>query len=364
MRGIYDYSVLSSDGKEIYFAGANTAAGFVGCYDEIADERSAERVYVIKGGSGTGKSTLMRHIGEEAEKGGFPVTYYLCGSDPHSIDCVVLDGRIAVLDGTAPHIRDMTYPGATSELIDVSRFWNSGMLEMGRNTIVEATQNKKHHYASVYRYLAAAELLQGEIASYTERVFLGEKASAAIGRLFRKWGSPEGKMGEVHTVRTAEIGLGGCVYSDVLRNRGKTIYRVRDALGCAVPFLEMLIRRGREAGYRMTVSRLPAPDIPVEVLIEDCGVLVTAFTEEDQAGESTINMARFVSGTIPMGLRGAIRLAARIQESCLAEAVHHLKLAGECHFAIEEIYVRAMDFHALRAYQKEITKAILTRLRG
>jgi len=150
------YTELSTKGHETYFAGANTADGFKGCYDDIADENVLERLYIIKGGSGSGKSTLMKKIAGDAEDRGIHVVYYSCGSDPYSIDCIIVDGRIGVLDGTFPHVRDMKYPGATSELIDVSCFWDSTVLENACKEVVEHSVKKKECYASCYRMLSAA----------------------------------------------------------------------------------------------------------------------------------------------------------------------------------------------------------------
>ena len=38
-----------------YFAGANTPSGFVGDYEHLINEDVFDKLYIIKGGSGTGK---------------------------------------------------------------------------------------------------------------------------------------------------------------------------------------------------------------------------------------------------------------------------------------------------------------------
>ncbi|MBQ8334426.1 MAG: hypothetical protein IJX93_11715, partial [Clostridia bacterium] len=156
MKSIYDNWLAVETGAD-YFAGANTPSGFQSSYDTIADESRLDRVYIIKGGSGTGKSTLMRKIGSAAEKRGTECRYYLCGSDPDSLDCVVIGGRIAVLDGTAPHVREMKVPGASSAIIDVSKFWDPAALEPHRHELEERAALKSAAYASCYRWLAAAD---------------------------------------------------------------------------------------------------------------------------------------------------------------------------------------------------------------
>lgn len=66
-------------------------------------EKQGIFTYILKGGPGCGKSTLMRQIAEvfcDRE----PVERYFCSSDPHSLDAVVLTkSKVAIVDGTAPH---------------------------------------------------------------------------------------------------------------------------------------------------------------------------------------------------------------------------------------------------------------------
>ena len=187
MFSVYNgYTKVQTDKKKYFFAGANTADGFIGTYSDIADERKLKRVYIIKGASGTGKSTLMKKIAESCEQAGFEAEYYLCGSDPFSIDCVVIDGQIAVLDGTAPHIRDMQYPGTASSYIDLSKFWDDGILEKNREEIVFCSTNKAQEYASAYRYIKAADQLERERYICAVDLFNREKAEEFIERLLKK----------------------------------------------------------------------------------------------------------------------------------------------------------------------------------
>ena len=42
-----------------YFLGANSPQGFYSLYDQLIDRHIARAVYILKGGPGCGKSTLM-----------------------------------------------------------------------------------------------------------------------------------------------------------------------------------------------------------------------------------------------------------------------------------------------------------------
>ena len=45
-----------------YFLGANSPQGFYSLYSELIDPETAKTVYILKGGPGCGKSTLMKQV--------------------------------------------------------------------------------------------------------------------------------------------------------------------------------------------------------------------------------------------------------------------------------------------------------------
>lgn len=87
-----------------YFLGANSCRGFYSLYDDMVNLPEIDRLYIIKGGAGCGKSTFMKTIAEAANNAGLTVERILCSGDPESLDGIYLPLlRIAYLDGTAPH---------------------------------------------------------------------------------------------------------------------------------------------------------------------------------------------------------------------------------------------------------------------
>ncbi len=362
MKSVYGgYARLDTDGVT-YFAGANTASGFVGLYRDIADERVLERVYIIKGGSGTGKSTLMRKAVELAAKEGYGAECYLCGSDPYSLDCAVLDGRIAILDGTAPHVRDMVYPGATSSLVDVSKYWDSGVLEEHRDEIIAHCTAKSACWESAYRYMRAADAVNGERTLLASRLFDREKAAAYVSRFVKRLGKPDaGETGRTTTRYTRAVTMRGAFFLPTFEQMAETVFAVSDVQGCAVLFMQMLAERLTAAGYDTVVSHLPVTGHIDGVYL--CGKRIAVTVSNPVQEHRTINMARFVREDIPDGVRGQMRLAAKVEESCLDEALACLTRASERHFALEEIYKQAMDFPALGRYTKKVCAEIAERLK-
>jgi len=120
------------------------------------------------------------------------------------------------------------------------------------------------------------------------------------------------------------------------------------------------IEKLEKAGYSIRTAHLPAPDCIAGIYIEDIGVSVTVGDTEN--AQHIINMARFVRDDVPVGVRGTFRLASKIQRSCLDEAERYLARAAEEHFALEAIYIRAMDFDTLGRYMDETVVNIGKRL--
>ncbi|QRG68963.1 hypothetical protein [Brevibacillus choshinensis] len=77
-----------------------------------------EKRYFIKGRPGSGKSTMLKKLVNEAVKQGVDVEVYHCGLDPHSLDMVILPEKsVALFDSTAPHEYFPSKP--TDEVVDM-----------------------------------------------------------------------------------------------------------------------------------------------------------------------------------------------------------------------------------------------------
>ena len=117
------------------FAGANSGRGFVSFYDKIFSDPGILRRYLLVGGPGTGKSSFMRRVASAAESEGFDVRLYYCSSDHSSLDAIVIENTVAILDATAPHTAEPELAGAKDEIINLGQFWDSDMLFEKREQI-------------------------------------------------------------------------------------------------------------------------------------------------------------------------------------------------------------------------------------
>lgn len=149
-----------------FFPGGNTSKGFYSFYHHMI-EPDATRIFVIKGGPGVGKSTLMRKIGETMLERGYDVEYHCCSSDNGSLDGVHIPGiRVALLDGTAPHVVDPKNPGAVDEIVHLGDFWDETKLRASKEEILTCNARVGRLFQIAYASLKEAGCIMEEWESY------------------------------------------------------------------------------------------------------------------------------------------------------------------------------------------------------
>ena len=147
-----------------YFLGANSPAGFYSLYSELLPPETANAIYILKGGPGCGKSTLMRRVAQQAAQAGEAVEYILCSGDPDSLDAVVLPRLgAALVDGTAPHVVEPKYPGAVEQYVNLGDCYDRAGLRAIRGEILTCMDGYKEHYQRAYRCLDAAAEIQTDV---------------------------------------------------------------------------------------------------------------------------------------------------------------------------------------------------------
>ena len=89
-------------------------------FGEIFSPDKLEKVYIIKGGPGTGKSHLIKSLAAAAKEKNYDIEYFHCSADVNSLDGIIInDIKTAIIDGTAPHVTDPKYPGAVDIIVNV-----------------------------------------------------------------------------------------------------------------------------------------------------------------------------------------------------------------------------------------------------
>ncbi len=328
-----------------FFAAANTENGFFSLFDEIFSPQKLSRIYILKGGPGTGKSTLMKSIGFTAEAGGFSVDYFYCSSDTDSLDGILIREKgIAVLDGTAPHVTDPVYPGAVEQIINLGEAFDTVGLEAESEILKLLGEKKRNAYRFAYRYLCAAGALTHQIDEVSAAIFLREKARGAAQRLVLSLSHAQ--KGDVMRRFVSAIGTKGMVRLDTLEKRAKKIYAVTDKYGLGYTFMGVLYAELLQKGVAMTVCSAPLVRSRIErIYIEGEDVLFAVMTDEDATrADKIINVSRFADKDGITSRRAALRYLGKCTETLLEGALASLKEAGAYHEKTEAVYGKHIDF--------------------
>lgn len=244
-----------------YFLGANSPTGFYSLYDQLLPPEQASAIYILKGGPGCGKSTLMRRVAALAQEAGEPVEYILCSGDPDSLDAILLPGKKAALvDGTAPHVVEPKYPGVVEQYINLGKCYDHNGMEGLRTAIISCMRGYKGHYQRAYRCLDAAAELMYDVRSTLDSDALEEKLSKrARGILDRELkprkGAPAGTVKQRFLGAVTHRGQ-MCLWGTV-ECQCQRIYELSDRYGLAHRMLAHLLSGALKAGY--DVVACPSP---------------------------------------------------------------------------------------------------------
>ena len=145
--------------EKFYFASANTGKGFVCHFEDINDQTKPYFQFIIKGGSGTGKSTVMKKVAKHFYNQGFNIEYFYCSSDPASLDGIrIVEKNISIIDGTAPHVFDATLPGVENKIFDTGQYIKSDIRKY-RLQILKNQRQKSEGFKNAYMCLSSAKIL-------------------------------------------------------------------------------------------------------------------------------------------------------------------------------------------------------------
>ena len=333
--------MISNPHGATFFAALNTHRGFVSYFREIFDK--VETVYVIKGGSGTGKSRFMREVSAEARARGYPVEEFLCSSDPGSLDGIIIDRLgIAVLDGTAPHIHEPTLIGAREKFVDLSVFLDSLLLKSRKSEIERLIAQKSERYAEIYEYLKIVSIYDGIVRKTVFSVLDLEKMEKSVKKSLLWLGKSE-KYEKRIRIRSA-ISCDGHIVLNTYAKKAKKCFALSDLCGLGNIYLAHLLSETEKAKISVEISYDPfAPDTPDALYYPDSGVAFYIGSEGDYE-ESTVNMRRFVDDDMLRPHKPEIRAIMRLRRDILEQMNYSFALIKNHHASLESIYSAAMRF--------------------
>ena len=354
---------MREHGKErALFAAVNSGEGFKSFYGDIFSSKKLLRRYLIKGGAGSGKSTLMRRVSEYVSRRGHRVEYYYCSSDYTSLDGIIIDGRVALVDSTAPHIIEPELAGAADEIVDTGLFWDSRRLAEQRGEI-ESRSNEKHEcYRAAYRYLEAAMVVDKRSRELMYPYIRHEKLRRAAARALSS--IPDGTVYSFKVGIRSSVGMKGRYSLDTYEREAERLFVVSDTYRSGGLFISALINEAARKRCKVRVSYDPVcPDLPDALFFEESGDCFVVDTGGISAEfERKINMKRFFelpcTSAAVASAKAEFKCDRRLYECLVNCACERLSDAAKAHFELEKIYGKCMDFEAESRYCSSLAASI------
>ncbi len=352
-----------------FFLGANTPIGFVSFYDEITSKSDDYKSFVIKGGPGTGKSSLMKKVLEKyGPSEPFPEAIH-CSSDPDSLDAVILpETKITIEDATPPHVIEPQYPGAYESVVNLCSCWDEEVLQARRKEIIALCRQNSACHQQCVRFLNAAHSLLYDNYSMALSCLntrkIAKTASGIVSRECRR--KKDGSAVEKKRLLSAITPKGNICFTETIKALCPRIYVIKDPYGAASNLL-LTALRSLFLEYDVTLYTCFCPLSPYSkidhLLIPELGLgFVTAGRslplESLPEPYRVISFTRFTDMEQLSRRKQRLHFNRRAASEILDAAVRSLKRAKSIHDAIEKHYTAAMDFDKVNSLRNETLSAI------
>lgn len=346
--------------KYNFFASANGYDGFMSYFDNVFASRAFTKIFVLKGGPGTGKSTIMKKIAAFAHENKYFHEVIYCSSDKSSLDGVIIENngkRIAILDGTAPHERDAVIPGAVDELVNLGEAWKPSCLENEKSRIFDLNAKKAFSYKKAYDNLHISSFFARKAKAEISALFDFKKADESICLLCRELCCEGSGKRSIRLI--SSFSRDGYLTLDTLENISKKVIFVNGKFGSEHVYMNIL--RAHLQKTDTDYCMLPSPldkNLTEAIFIEKSKTAIVSY--EPASPDKIIDTLDFIDKVTLEETKDDFIDCSRIQNHYMKKAAQSLKKASDYHFELESIYTPSMDFMLL----EEIVDALLSRCRS
>ncbi len=317
-----------------FFSGSNSGEGFHNYFDGIVPAWARlTRYFMIKGGPGVGKSTLMKRVAAKAEEAGEEVELFYCSGDPDSLDAVRLVKRgIVFADATSPHAMDPQFPGAVEEIVNLGEQIDRNRMIQYRDEVERLTRKNKDSYRRGYAFLRAAKALEEEryreIAACVDPEKINKQAKAMAERI--------GKSTEKQSRR---------LFLDALSCKGRVSFakeyceenRVYRVLGAERDVVTDLLAKEIESDRKELFCSPLCPERVNHMLLREREVFLTTAQGTDGV---LLSATEYLKKDCHVLAAKYAEEAGRLEDA----AMECFKECKQIHDELEEIYKECVDF--------------------
>ena len=325
-----------------FYCAAITENGFFDSFPMVFSHERLKRLYVIKGASGVGKSTLMKKVAAEGERRGLSVDRIYCSSDSNSLDGVIVED-IGMIDGTPPHAYDPKMAGAFERLIDLGAFLDASRLEKHRDELFDLLKKKSRAFERIYSFAS----IYGKLSSLEASHFIENVDKEAVRQYVRSL--VKRKLSFAKKGKN-EMRIFSSLLGDTKIPSYERIYTVSDRFLFGTVFLDELRNALREAKVEFFFS----PKLPSLERIETIYIPSLKLIYTSRFGGRNIHGERFLLKDIPsIDLDG-------LKEKTASALLDAHREAMSYHSQIEKIYLDMMDFCRLEGYSEKLFEELFS----
>ncbi|MBE6881881.1 MAG: hypothetical protein E7489_02630 [Ruminococcaceae bacterium] len=350
-----------------FFLGANAPKGYYSRFDQLFAAAPNGRCYLLKGGPGTGKSTVLKKTAAVLADKNMSTELIYCSADTDSLDAIIADdGKFVMADATLPHAVEPKYPGVYETTVSLCDCWNEEKLKENAEKAMCLFDENRRLHEHARRYMAAAADLLEEAAKLGANCVYPEKAAGAAAKICaREFGRKIRRTGtEKQRFLSAVTDKGVFFFGKTAELLCDKIYLIEDESGAASRIF-------------MSTVRKMAVDWGLDIIVCKCPVFPAEKTEHifipqlklgfvtgnkrhnlDIMPYRTIHAKRFFDEKKYLRHKIKIKFALRCAANLIEEAVKCMKEAKEVHDELEALYIPAMDFSAVNKKLEEIIKDI------
>lgn len=347
------------------FPGGNTSKGFFSYFDYIIDRKEANKIILLKGGPGTGKSSMMRKIGVYMQEKGYDVEYHHCASDRESIDSIMIPKlKIAVFDGTAPHVMDPKYPGAIDMIINLGEYWNAKGLVKNREEIIKVIDRNSKYYKSAYKYFRAARLIQEDTIWKMEEALDFGRLNVIVYDLINEIliDSPvvEKAGKERHLFGSAYTPTGWAEHTDTLLRDIEKTYYIKGKIGTGkTTLMKKVYQEATQRGFDVEIFHTPLIPEKIEtIIIKDLSIALSIMDAAKDNNYKVIDLDEYINKEIYNNYKDSIEDNNKVYENLISIAIEKLAGAKKNHDLMEAQYIPNMNYDEINKVRDRIIEII------
>jgi len=340
------------------FPGGNTPQGFFSYYNYIIPA-DANRIFILKGGPGTGKSTFMRKMGEALISQGHDVEFHHCSSDNNSLDGLVIPNlQVAFIDGTAPHIVDPKNPGCVDEIIHLGDFWDEKGIVPNKKEVIAHNAEIARNFQRAYRLLNAAKSIYDDIESINSSALniaeANRVAEELIGKIFAGVNTiGAGKVRKLFASAITPDGPVNYLESSVWNQKNCYVINGDPGTGKST-IVQKVLNTAVMRGFDVEVFCCPLDPLkPEHLVIPALDVAVTVSNMPHvydivMRAAGTIEMNQYLDATVIKKYEDTIAYDEEVFLELFIKSVACIKQSKDLHDQLETYYIPNMDFPSIQ----------------